>query len=103
MALDSSRLSRLKRELERLKGEVERVKGEIQREEEHLVRVRFGVVKGTIVVDGRGCKYRVVGIELGWRDTPWLSGNPQKKDGSFGTAVRHLYTDWKLANDTERT
>ena len=55
-----------------------------------------GIKKGDIVLY-KGVEHRITKIETDYgyrRDKPWVSGNPKKKDGTFGIAERHLYTDW---------
>lgn len=53
-----------------------------------------GVSLGDIVVS-RGKRYRVTSVEPHSFGT-WLKGNPERKDGTFGTAERHLFEDWKI-------
>ena len=57
---------------------------------------RFGVRIGSIVKDRKGVEHRVTGIHPSNFSKPWLEGNPKKKDGSFGVAVRHLYSNWDM-------
>lgn len=62
------------------------------------IQVAFGVKVGSIVVDESGKEHNVVAVEtrhfVGCK--PWVSGNPKKKDGTFGTTVRNLYTRWEV-------
>ena len=51
---------------------------------------------GDIVVTQRGTRHRVCHVDVRMSGRPWVSGNPERKDGSFGTAVRYLYDDWKI-------
>jgi hypothetical protein len=54
-----------------------------------------GVAIGDIVVGNKsGNSYRVTHIDTSWTP-PWLKGNPMRKDGTFGTAQRSLFDDWK--------
>lgn len=46
------------------------------------------------VVKYRGVEHRVTAINPGFCKE-WLSGNPRKKNGEWGTAVRNLYSDWE--------
>ena len=39
--------------------------------------------------------YRVAVIEPHTWGPTWVTANPQRKDGSFGTALRNLYDDWE--------
>ncbi len=48
---------------------------------------------GDIVTGKDGKKFRVAEIDPKW-SPPWLKGNPQRADGSFGTGVRNLFDSW---------
>jgi len=50
-------------------------------------------VKCGDIVEVRGKKFQVACFD----DTfyGWLDGYEQKKDGTFGNRLRHLYNDWK--------
>lgn len=62
----------------------------------HISELRWGVKVGDIVKDHKGLLHRVTLI-VPWLDgKPWLDGNPMRKDGTFGTADRHLYNQWEL-------
>jgi hypothetical protein len=52
-----------------------------------------GLAIGDIVVRA-GQRYRVVDIDPMFTK-PWVSGNPKRKNGTFGTSVRHLYDNWE--------
>lgn len=57
-----------------------------------------GVQLGDIVVGkGRfaGKNIRVTKVDLFSSGKAWVSGNPQRADGSFGTAVRNIYDHWE--------
>ena len=44
-----------------------------------------------------GQLFRVTGVETEYGlERPWVIGNPQKMDGTFGIAQRRLYSDWEL-------
>ena len=79
-----SRIANLKQEIARQEGllEAERLK-------------RAGVAIGDIVIR-RGERYRVAEIDVQfWGGKPWVKGNPTKKDGTFGTALRSLFSEWE--------
>lgn len=59
-----------------------------------LAELEFGVRVGAIVLF-RGVRHQITAIDVKWGDKPWLRGNPMKKDGTFGTAERHLYSNWE--------
>ena len=54
---------------------------------------------GMVVVTPRdGKRYRVVDVDTQWgpNEKPWLVGNPQRADGTFGTGRRNLFNHWNL-------
>ena len=54
------------------------------------------VVRSTSRRWGDGALFRVCRVEpASWRSKAWIAGNPQRKDGSFGTGVRNLFSDWE--------
>ncbi len=65
-----------------------------------LVKENFGIAPGVIVKTRKG-EFRVVDIDFrcwwGPDEKPWATGNPKRKNGTFGTAIRNLYSDWELA------
>jgi hypothetical protein len=60
----------------------------------------FGVEPGVIVLTRDNKKAIVDSVEAkeAYRK-PWLQGRVEKKDGSFGKAVRNLYSDWKVIKE----
>lgn len=62
----------------------------------------FGLSVGAIIMDEKGKKHRVTSWGAAddnykrWGRRPWVYANPQKKDGTYGTKVRNLYSDWTL-------
>jgi len=93
MELDSERLRDLEALHVALQEKLSRTKQSITAEKLRLVREILGLEIGSIVLDTKGKYYRVCEIDTHW-DKPWLCGNPLKKDGTYGTAVRNLYSDW---------
>lgn len=77
---------------------MDRLRQQLREAETSLRNARIAaapVKAGDVVTDHRGKVFRVCGV------TPrsWgfdVQGHPQKKDGTFGSAWRHVY-DWKLA------
>jgi len=61
-----------------------------------LHEFKHGIKPGVIVVY-HGVLHKVVSIEpdRGF-EKPWVTGNPQRKDGTYGTAVRNLFDNWEL-------
>src|ERR1700690_1555977 len=44
----------------------------------------------------QGQLYKVTGIDTNFSlENPWLVGNPQRKDGTWGIAERNLYSEWE--------
>ena len=65
-------------------------------EERALLMKKHGIKIGMKVQDEKGKIYSVTGVSNWWYSgQPWLYGNLQKKDGSFG-AGRTIYTPWKV-------
>jgi hypothetical protein len=54
---------------------------------------RADVQIGEIVIF-KGEKYRVCEVKPGGYGKDWAKGNPLKKDGTFGVAVRAMYDGW---------
>lgn len=55
-----------------------------------------GISIGSIVKSASGEQYRVAEIKI-WRSgKPSVAGNPKRKDGTFGTAIRNLYDNWEV-------
>lgn len=52
-------------------------------------------VKVGDIVTYRGVEHKVCEVDPKWGTTAWVKGNPRKKDGTWGIAVRALYDDWK--------
>lgn len=84
-----SRIANLEHELERQRSLLrdERMK-------------HAGIAIGDIVLCQRGRfhgeRFRVVEIEVrSYGGKPWVKGNPTKKDGTFGNALRSLFSDWE--------
>ena len=40
-------------------------------------------------------RLRVTKIDPNHPSRPWVSGNPERADGTFGTAVRNIYDSWR--------
>lgn len=40
-------------------------------------------------------RFRISRIEPQLYGKIWLMGNPERRDGTFGTAERHLFSDWE--------
>ena len=78
----------------RLRKELCDVVEEIRTEKLRLAEEKYGVQIGS-VVKWNDNDFRVTEIDPTW-DPPWLKGNPQKKDGTFGKSVRHIYGDWEV-------
>jgi len=56
--------------------------------------LQYGITVGSVVLGTDGKEYRVVTLDANYGMKPRVQGNPRKKDGTWGTAVRHLYSYW---------
>lgn len=86
-------------EIDALKSRVGDLRRQLREAEKRLLKAEIAAapVKIGDVVTYRGTEHRVVEvIPQSWGE-PWVKGNPKKKDGTWGTALRSLYKDWKLA------
>lgn len=83
------------KELEKRVGELE---DELREANSLLYKARVEAcpVKVGDVVIYKGNEYRVTSVDPKWGNIvkPWLTGNPRKADGTFGNAVRNLYSHW---------
>ncbi|VVE07431.1 hypothetical protein [Pandoraea sputorum] len=82
-----------------LMSQIANLRQSLRAKEQELREERIrkcGVNIGDIVLY-RGEEFRVAGIDV-TEYRMWLIGNPRKKNGEFGNAVRNLYTDWTLAS-----
>lgn len=61
-----------------------------------IAKVKHGIEIGS-VVKYRGVLHRVTSVTEGY-GKPWAEGNPMRKDGSYGTARRNLFSDWELVS-----
>jgi len=73
------------------------IRHRIKEEQLKLAEQDYGVTIGSVVVDSAGKRYRVIDIDTRYKGLPRLAGNPERKDGTFGTAVRHLHKEWEKA------
>jgi len=91
------RIAECKKEESRLGNLLSEKRREREKIELEAVNVEFGVTVGSVVTGRDGMEYRVTSISPFW-GTPWLKGNPRKKDGTWGNAERKLYGDWKVSS-----
>jgi hypothetical protein len=93
-------MSELLKELNKKQNELEEklvsVRKEIHEEKLRISENRFGVRVGSIVSNNKGVEFLVTQVDTRWSGKPWLKGNQKKKDGTFGTASRNIYSDWTL-------
>jgi hypothetical protein len=86
--------------IEDLERKVQGLRARLSAAEESLRKARLAaapVKRGDIVRGTRDGKlYRVAAVDVRWTPKPWVDGNPERKDGTFGTAVRHIYGDWEV-------
>ncbi len=76
-----------------------------------LMELIFGVKEG-VIVRCNGILHRVTKVDVRYLKSddlskaskkpdedynrPWLEGNPMKKDGTYGIAIRSLYSHWEV-------
>jgi hypothetical protein len=100
LAVIRSRIDQCENEENRLEELMLEKRAERRKLQLEAIKLEFRVIVGSIVTGRDGLEYRVTSIYPSWK-TPWIKGNPRKKDGTWGNAERHLYGDWKIssAND----
>jgi hypothetical protein len=57
----------------------------------------YGVCQGAIVLTRD--KKRAIVVSVEGREShgkPWVKGRIEKKDGTFGAAIRNIYGDWEI-------
>ena len=96
-------LADLKRQLKASETESDALgaKMSVLQEQQHKLKLaiaetKYGVKLGVTVTGRDSKKFRVTKVDVRWDDRPWLEGNPLKKDGSWGTAIRNLYDNWTV-------
>lgn len=91
-------LKELEQQEKQLLESLNDVREAITKEKLRLAEKDFGVRVGSIVKDRKGVEHKVTCVNVKYSGTPWLEGNPKKKDGTFGTAHRNIYSDWTLVS-----
>jgi hypothetical protein len=72
-----------------------------------FIETVWDVKPGVIVKDQHGTPYRVTHVDIRqwgatWEratDRPWVTGNPMRRDGTFGRGERRLYEHWTLEDE----
>lgn len=107
MTPNDERLLRLIQERDATEKTLKRINEEIHETNLAVVFERYGVKIGSIVAstakntEGKLFKVMHFGFFRHNMGKPWLTGNPQTKDGTYGTAKRNLYTEWELVSSGE--
>ena len=82
-----------------LKKELSKLNSEIKKERLRIIKEIHGVSIDSIV-KSRDKEYKVTYIDTGWwtirGSKPWLRGVIKRKDGTWGTRIFHLYSDWTV-------
>jgi len=93
-------------EIQRLKSNLEAVQlalSDAKKALRNAMIARSGVSVGDIVRanGGRneGMLFRVARIDTWESGGAWVTGNPKKKDGTFGKSERNLYSGWERVED----
>ena len=90
------------KEEDAIMSRIANLRTEIARQERLLKQERMriaGVAIGDIV-ECKGVMYKVADVQDHTFGV-WVLGNPQRKDGSFGTATRRIYSEWKHVKGAE--
>lgn len=98
-------LKELEQQIDAMREAMSELETRIEAERVRIATETFGVRVGSIV-RYKGRDFKVQEVEpcfLGdpSKSKPWVTGNPRKKDGSFGSQSRHLYSDWELVDSVE--
>lgn len=89
-------LETIKCNIEKARQTMEELKKELRTFWKNEIKEKFEVYEG-IVVEYKGKKARVTRVqETEYYGKPWIYGNIEKKDGTFGAKESHLYQDWDL-------
>lgn len=91
-------LKQLEQQEKELLAQLDTVREAITKEKLRISEQEFGVRVGSIVKDRKGVEHKVTLVNAKYSGRPWLEGNPKKKDGTFGTARRNIYSDWTLVS-----
>jgi hypothetical protein len=83
-----------------------RVSSLVQRQRQlrlEWAKKKYGVEVGTVVIATHGARkgeeVRVTDLDVSWQTKPWVLGNPKKKNGEWGIAVRYLYDQWRVKEE----
>ena len=86
-------LKKIESDSEKLRDELNLLDGIARDLKLMYAQLKHGVKPGAIV-KSKGKLYRLTKLDVSWHPgKPWVFGNPQKQDGSFGTVVRHIYDE----------
>lgn len=101
LADNAARLKVIERKLQSLEDQERALNKQQSKLLLRQAKLKHGVKIGSIVISdprhGEGVEHRVTFIDTEYGiDRPWVRGNPRKKDGTFGAAVRSLYDNWRL-------
>lgn len=80
-----------------IESRIANLRTEINRQEQLLEaeKMKRADVQIGEVVLFKGEKHRVCEVKPGGYGKDWVKANPAKKDGTFGIAVRRLYSYWE--------
>lgn len=82
----------------KLSAELSRIREVIELAKQAAVKKKYGLGLDSVVKDVDGKEYKVDTITVMMDGKPWITGNPRKKNGKFGTAKRRLYKDWEVVH-----
>ena len=85
--------------IDELKTTVSRLRNELYAAEKDLLAALLQAspvkIGDTIISKRDRQEYRVCAIEF-FLGKPWLKGNPKRKDGTFGTAIRYIGDNFEM-------
>lgn len=81
-----------------------KIRHELRETQLAIIKEVFGLFPGKIVKDREGKLYKVAQIKPIQNGKPWVTGNPIKKDGTFGKSDKVLYDYWDISKpyDSEK-
>lgn len=89
-------------DIEWMEKRVYDLRAQLRDAEEELLNARYDaspVKLGDIVINKKDrAEYRVCCVKF-FLGAPWIKGNPRKKDGSFGVAVRFIGDAYELKSE----
>lgn len=87
--------------IDNLRRLVDAAKLELRQAQLKDIKEQLGIGLGTVIKLKSGALVTVVKIDPRTTYAPNLSGVYQKRNGEFGSQIRHIYEKWELFNEEE--